>query len=1772
MSRTGAGLPAVAAFTLVVPMLATPAAAAPVDAPLLPVQPPQYLPPPEPPEPWLAAGITYAPSAAEPGYDLYTFTANDQGTLDQATAPLVARSYTDDDDIELPLSSVELTFSPDGSQAVFSGELAPTDPAEAPAWTLMIGDVGPASEDPELTDVHPLAYPLADGAADYQPAWSPDGRYLAFVREYSSADEARAGEGPRVQILDLSTGTVSEVPLPDGPDVSQPDSRWSLSPTWSPDSTGLLMVANPGVADSGSFAAIDPDISSSGTLWYYDLVGQSVHQLTVSDPACDDAALVCDGTIGAEDVAWSPTEATTAVYSPDDGDDGGGVGLLTLPTDLPGPAGSDLVIDQAPVQIVDDGDPPPPTVRSLAWDPDGSAVYGISGEFDDSQILRITPQGETSSVFQTDAYVTYHGLAYQPYSDLGITVDVPGSVPIGTSFTVTAEVTNAGPSPSRPGQVQIEVGYDQSVPAAPPAGCVVNGADLLCTLEVEGLQAGSSTQVQVTVPTGDDPETPRITGVVTSGSPEKNGSTDDNRTTTVLVTLDDPALTTDARTQRISFTMDRLHEGAGSSPDLVQSFTAPSGGTVEESYRVLAADQADEITTPEGEVVPGPFQIAEDTIDYSPDGSQAVFTAAYPGDYAPYSRRLLLADVVGTQQGDLGQPGTLTGVGPLLPADQAPADDARYDDVQPVWSPDGGTVAFVRELRDDTGTTTQLLTYDIAAGTVSSPIDTGWLTDNPQQVSRPTWSADGTALVYLARPAGSDSTATLWLLPLSTGIPHELTLPEDASICWPESDLCTGALTADDVAWAPDGSAVAFTSPDQDSSVVYLLTLAPDAVAQAAGLPAGDALPVTGLRTLAYYQGSDGAGTRLLNPTWSPDSSQVAVIPQREGADPEVRAADVATGQTSVLFTSYSRAWLAEPEYDPYSDLSLTVAAPTTTHTGVSTTVSLTVVNDGPSPARDAHLTLELPDGLTPGTLPDECTLAGTTLTCDLTGPLPAGEPQLLTLPVTPTGDGSYDLTATMVTNSVDPEAVNDQASATLRSITPVSERIVFAMERPGDPGVDALEDTSLDLVRSFTTEPGDPTASDYTVLAAETYPSLTSPGGDVSDWAYLPDEDNIDYTADGSRAVFERTARTAEWSETSGGVSVEADSHLVIADVVGTQQDALGAPGELINATEVTNTRPVLTESYRDTDPAWSPEDDRIAFVRSYRDGDAVFGSELLVLDVATGEITSPFQADWFSADGGQLAGMSTPTWSPDGQAIIFAARLGDQNQESLWYLPLSTGIPHQLTLPEDGSVCWPIFDTTVCQGPVWGWQPAWAPDGGQVAFAYYTAIGPVVSVLTVDETTTEAALGTDWTTPAPIAGLTGMPVFNDDDLGYPPVTEPTWSPDGQRIAVLQGNSDFPNAILVAGLTSTEASTMYAVPEVGTALAHPEFEPLSDLTVTIGAPTGPVTTTTATPVTVTISNNGPSPARDAIVVLTLPEGAQPGTLPTGCTAAGTVLTCTLADRIDRGAATEVTVPVTFPTAGEHLVTVTVSTNSIDTEAGNDSAERTFTATTTPTEPTTAPDLQVQLTTDADRAWLGGDGLPAHITVTNGGDGPAPDVQLTTALPAGVLVLDAGTCPVTGPCDLGALASGDQVSVDVLLQPTAVGQIEMTASASTTATDPVPGNNSATAGFEAVQAQLRLLPSVAEPGEVTLLYGVDLPPDAEITLRWSEGITAVYRPVAAEEDGTLRTSVLIVDGDELGRRTLQVTSVAGTAFGLAVPPTLLVVPRSMEPPDFLGRS
>src|SRR5699024_9179381 len=149
----------------------------------------------------------------------------------------------------------------------------------------------------------------------------------------------------------------------------------------------------------------------------------------------------------------------------------------------------------------------------------------------------------------------------------------------------------------------------------------------------------------------------------------------------------------------------------------------------------------------------------------------------------------------------------------------------------------------------------------------------------------------------------------------------------------------------------------------------------------------------------------------------------------------------------------------------------------------------------------------------------------------------------------------------------------------------------------------------------------------------------------------------------------------------------------------------------------------------------------------------------------------------------------------------------------------------------------------------------------------------------------------------------------------------------------------------------------------------------------------------------------------------------------------------------------------------------------------------------TPGEPPAA-DLRIRLTLEEDRAWLGGDGIEASLVVRNEGPATAEDIRLTFTLPDGVDVLDSGTCPLHGVCPIDALGPNRQTTVTLTLLPTEVGDMEVGATVAASTADPRPQNNRATATFEGVQATLRLLPAVVRPGDVTLLYGVDLPPDA----------------------------------------------------------------------------
>ncbi len=192
-------------------------------------------------------------------------------------------------------------------------------------------------------------------------------------------------------------------------------------------------------------------------------------------------------------------------------------------------------------------------------------------------------------------------------------------------------------------------------------------------------------------------------------------------------------------------------------------------------------------------------------------------------------------------------------------------------------------------------------------------------------------------------------------------------------------------------------------------------------------------------------------------------------------------------------------------------------------------------------------------------------------------------------------------------------------------------------------------------------------------------------------------------------------------------------------------------------------------------------------------------------------------------------------------------------------------------------------------------------------------------------------------------------------------------------------------------------------------------------------------------------------------------------------------------------------------------------------------------------------------------------GLAAAAVLTNTGLAP---VQVSAASIAGAnrhsfsVVADA--------CDGRTLRRGQACTVSVEFSPPRPG--------TQTATLQVPDSAAGSprtarlrgVGSPRAAGRIELNPPVGPPGIVTIATGSGFPPGAVIGLRWSIGITPRLGPIVADAGGRFRVQVLVLHGDQTGRRMLIAEPAAGTAFTpVSVP--MLVTPASVAPPGFLLR-
>ncbi|HJU38005.1 MAG TPA: DUF11 domain-containing protein, partial [Tahibacter sp.] len=183
---------------------------------------------------------------------------------------------------------------------------------------------------------------------------------------------------------------------------------------------------------------------------------------------------------------------------------------------------------------------------------------------------------------------------------------------------------------------------------------------------------------------------------------------------------------------------------------------------------------------------------------------------------------------------------------------------------------------------------------------------------------------------------------------------------------------------------------------------------------------------------------------------------------------------------------------------------------------------------------------------------------------------------------------------------------------------------------------------------------------------------------------------------------------------------------------------------------------------------------------------------------------------------------------------------------------------------------------------------------------------------------------------------------------------------------------------------------------------------------------------------TLTVTNNGTAATTaTATISDTVPGTLVVGAMPSGCSATGNVVTCTIASGLAAGASTSFVIPVTpMPAAAG-----TTLTNTANISGGGDpTCPAAAHCTSTVTTPVAlVADLAITKTATPNGTYLPGQAITYTIVVVNNGPSPVANVHVTDTLPGTIDPTATWTCvAVSGSCDFaGGVGSIDAfVSLD----------------------------------------------------------------------------------------------------------------------------------------------
>ncbi|SFO47618.1 conserved repeat domain-containing protein/gliding motility-associated C-terminal domain-containing protein [Chitinophaga sp. YR627] len=231
---------------------------------------------------------------------------------------------------------------------------------------------------------------------------------------------------------------------------------------------------------------------------------------------------------------------------------------------------------------------------------------------------------------------------------------------------------------------------------------------------------------------------------------------------------------------------------------------------------------------------------------------------------------------------------------------------------------------------------------------------------------------------------------------------------------------------------------------------------------------------------------------------------------------------------------------------------------------------------------------------------------------------------------------------------------------------------------------------------------------------------------------------------------------------------------------------------------------------------------------------------------------------------------------------------------------------------------------------------------------------------------------------------------------------------------------------------------------------------------------------------TITVTNNGPSDAANVKVIDNAPTGTtikswtaavKTGTVTLPAASGTGNISQTIAN-VPNGAAVTYTVVVSTPASftGNLSNTASGSSDATDPTPGNN------TSTTPGITPSPKADIAVVKTTAA-TAFAPGEDVTYTITVTNNGPGDAANVKVIDNAPTGTTIKSWTAAVKTGTVTLPAASGTGNISQTIAKVPNGAavtytvivstpasftGNLSNTASGSSDATDPTPGNNTST--------------------------------------------------------------------------------------------------------------